>query len=71
MDNFSGTMIEMNVHMQSRGYAEALILLGAILAIMSFIFFMLDFRQSKRFKKEFIPYIVSLLLGGSNYILRP
>lgn len=65
MNSAAGSMIEMNVHMQSRGYAEALILLGAILAIMSFIFFMLDFRQSKRFKKEFVPYIVTLLLGAA------
>lgn len=63
MDNLTGAMIEMNVHMQRRGYADALVLLGAILAILSFIFFMIDLIQSKRFKKQLIPYIVTLLLG--------
>lgn len=65
MDSFSGTMIEMNVHMQTRGYADALILLGGILAILSFIFFMIDLIQSKRFKKQLIPYIVTLLVGAA------
>ena len=63
MDSFSGSMIEMNVHMVSRGYAVALILLGGILAILSCIFLIIDLIQSKRFKKQFIPYIVTLLFG--------
>ena len=65
MDSFSGTMIELNAHMQSRGYARAFVFLGAILAILSFIFFMIDLIESKRFKKHLIPYIVTLLLGAA------
>ena len=68
MDSFSGTMIEMNAHMVSRGYANAFVLLGAILAILSFLFFMIDLIQSKRFKKQLIPYIVTLLLGAATMV---
>ena len=63
MDSLTGTMIEMNVHMVSRGYADAIILLGDILVILSCIFLIIDLIQSKRFKKQFIPYIVTLLFG--------
>ena len=65
MDSLTGAMIEMNVHMQRRGYADAFILLGGILVILGFIFFMIDLIQSKRFKKQLIPYIVALLLGAA------
>lgn len=68
MDSFSGTMIEMNVHMQSCGHARAFVILGAILAILSFILFMVDLIQSKRFKKQLIPYIVTLLLGAATMV---
>jgi hypothetical protein len=68
MDSFSGTMIELNVHMQSRGYADAFVILGLILAVSSFMFFMLDLIQSKRFKKHLIPYIVTLLLGAATMV---
>lgn len=68
MNSLSSSMIEMNVHMQSRGYADALILLGGILVILSFTFFMIDLVQSRRFKKQLIPYIVTLLLGAATLI---
>lgn len=68
MDSLTGAMIEMNVHMQRRGYADALVLLGVILAILSFIFFMIDLIQSKRFKKQLIPYIVTILLGAATMV---
>lgn len=65
MNNLTSSMIEMNVHMQNRGYADVLIFLGGILAILSFTFFMIDLVQSRRFKKQLIPYIVTLLLGAA------
>lgn len=68
MNSLTSSMIEMNVHMQSRGYANALVLLGGILAILSFISFMIDLIQSKRFKKQLIPYIVTILLGAATLI---
>jgi NADH:ubiquinone oxidoreductase subunit 6 (subunit J) len=68
MDSFSGTMIEMNVHMQSCGHARVFVFLGAILMILSFILFMIDLIQSKRFKKQLIPYIVTLLLGAATML---
>lgn len=58
-------MIEMNVHMVSRESADAFVLLGGILVILGFIFFMIDLIQSKKFKKQLIPYIVALLLGAA------
>lgn len=64
MDSLSGTMIELNVHMQSRGYANALAFLGVVFVVFSLIFFMVDLIQSKRFKKHLIPYIIMLLLGA-------
>ena len=68
MNNLSGTMIELNVHMQRCGYACAFVFLGAALAIISFILFMVDLIQSKRFKKYLIPYIVTLLLGAATMV---
>lgn len=68
MNSLTGTMIEMNVHIQSRGYADVLVLLGGILALLSFIFFMIDLKQSKRFKKQLIPYIITLLLGVATMV---
>lgn len=68
MDSLTGTMIEMNVHMQSRGYADAFVLLGGILVILSFIFFMIDLVQSRKFKKQLVPYIITLLLGAATMI---
>jgi lipid-A-disaccharide synthase-like uncharacterized protein len=68
VNNLSGSMIEMNVHMVSREYANLLVLIGAILAILSFIFFMIDLIQSKKFKKHLIPYIVTLLLGAATMV---
>lgn len=65
MDSLTGTMIEMNVHMQSRGYADALCLFGGILVLLSFIFFMIDLIQSESLKKHLIPYIVTLLVGAA------
>lgn len=67
MDSLAGTMIEMNVHMQSRGYANALCLFGGILVVLSFIFFMIDLIQSKRFKKQLIPYIITFLFGVATF----
>jgi NADH:ubiquinone oxidoreductase subunit 6 (subunit J) len=61
-------MIELNVHMQSRGYADVFVILGAVLTIVSFTFFMIDLIQSKRFKKQLIPYIVTLLLGAATMV---
>lgn len=66
MDSLSGTMIELNVHMQSRGYANALAFLGVVFVVFSLIFFMVDLIQSKRFKKHLIPYIIMLLLGAAS-----
>lgn len=68
MNNLSGSMIELNVHMQSRGYADVFVILGAVLTIVSFTFFMIDLIQSKRFKKQLIPYIVTLLLGAATMV---
>lgn len=65
MNSLTSSMIEMNAHMVSRGYANVFILLGAILAILSFIFFMIDLVQSRRLKKQLIPYIITLLLGAA------
>lgn len=63
MNSLTGTMIEMNVHMQSREYADALILVGICLIIGTAVLFLLDLKESKRFRIAMLGYLVSLVIG--------
>lgn len=63
MNNLTGTMIEMNVHMVSREYADALILIGVCLIIGTAVFFLFDLKQSKRFRISMLGYLASLVIG--------
>ena len=63
MNNVADSMIELNIHMQRRGYADALIALGGILLLLSIIFFMLDFAALGKIVRYLIPYIVTMILG--------
>lgn len=63
MNSLSSSMIEMNAHMQSRGYADALIMVGICLVIGTAVFFLIDLKESKRFRIAMLGYLVSLVIG--------
>lgn len=68
MNSLTSSMIEMNVHMQTRGYADALVVLGAFLIILSGVFFLIDLFQAKRFKKHLVLYIITFLFGVATMV---
>ena len=63
MNQLQGSMIELNVHMQSKGYADFMIFIGVLLVAITVVGFVLDLKIYKKFKITMLGYLVTLVVG--------
>lgn len=63
MNSLTGSMIELNVHMQTQPYADALMLIGIALGFFTVVLFLIYSITSKKLTAGFLWYLLPILIS--------
>lgn len=63
MNSLTGSMIELNVHMQTQKYADALMFIGIALGFITVVLFLIDLITSKKLTAGFLWYLLLIVIS--------